>query len=288
MNRPFLRTFLLLPLTLVAVGCSKANPHVHASASAVIPIEETLACERGPIHFKPETEDEKRRIISSFEARNGVVARRSEVDRLGRFVRWTGILREPTAGAPEVSDAEIEASARGFLRKNADLFGIEAAEIDGLVAKNVGVPGVRVAMLELSSRKPVPGYEDLGFVRNIDIVASVFRTGEVAMVTNKGEFLPDFKLCKAPLLTPTDPAVRAHVIGEMLHYGASTGEVVPKGPIEEKDLGPPTLTVFVEQEEPQGTRVALAYSIGVFKQKWTAYVDANTGELLRIVQNFRT
>lgn len=138
--------------------------------------------------------------------------------------------------------------------------------------------------------QPIPGYELFEIKRELRFTVDVDPQGGIRSATNQSNLLPPFSLCTKPRLAPDDPAVRKTVLGRSAQFGDIGGRMHTVGPATEKDLGPPTLRIFVGYEGSNGERrtIALAYAMSLFGDGFTAFVDANTGKFLEIRRNFAT
>ena len=286
-----MRFLMIAPLVALELGCGSGDATGsatgNASVSAVVVSDRPQICTRGPIRFEPASHDAQLRLISPFSSSNRASFQGTHLDDLGHYVTTSGPILGPTPGAPEASPAELERKAREFVRKNADLFGLERVEVEDLHVRDFETGG-GMAKMSLWSNRVVPGYESVALEREVNVVVDLYRTGEVAFVVNRSALLPPTPLCTASVLAATDPAVRRQVIGKSARFGAIDGTPASMGPVEEKDIGKPKLVVYVKHALPDERVVALAYSMALFDGSFTAFVDANTGELMEMHQNFST
>ncbi len=246
------------------------------------------------------TQVERQALIEKFQQRNpGAPSGGAEsgpyIGSAGHFIAASGMIQpSPGSGGAPASATAAEQQAVELVRKNADLLGFTVKELEH--AKLSAREGPSDTLLSWSVRfsgtAPRSGYESFATVaKNIRITVSIQQTGAMS-IANASEVLPAFRLCTAAPLSPKSPAVVKEVIGKALSYHSYVGALVSPGAIEPRDIGTIEKTIHVAYSNtaPRDATLTLAYAVRVTKggMPWTAFVDARSGRLITIQQNFRT
>ena len=269
---------------------------VHATPAAAVAKEVPGWC--GRVTIPPLTDAEKGALIEKFRARNPGVPtgggdRGPHVSSAGYFIWLSGMIEPADSRGAPATAAEAETQALELVRKNADLLGFTAAELKGAtVATKEARPGTLLAWeVSLSGSVPRTGYEAFPNVaKRIRIGVSIQKKGAMSL-SSASDVLPPFKLCTAAPLSSKSPAILRAILGYKLGYFNIAGGHVSAGTVEAQDLGVPEKKIFLEYANgPHGVTLNLAYAVTVHKGflTWTAYVDASSGRLLAMQQNFKT
>jgi hypothetical protein len=253
----------------------------------------------GSVTIPALTEAERKELIDKVLARNlgasaGHRGREPTISSRGYFIWLSGPI-QPSPGDGEGPKDVSAAKERALtlVRKNADLLGFTAQEWKAakVEIKEVSMPGTHMAWFTLSGAIPRGGYEEFPSVaKRVHIHVSVYKGGAMSL-TSTGTVLPPFKLCKTARLAAGDPAVTREVLGRELRYSGLGGEPHSVGTVETRDIGAIEKTIHAgSSDKASAVTLTLAYAIVVNKAPgpWTAFVDANTGRLIEMRQDFRT
>ena len=227
------------------------------------------------------------RVRQAFEARNGP-GWNLTIDELTATIRSA---RHETGSAKRSWDpkdrSHVVADQRAtvdFVAKNYELFGYDA---DDLAAMKLGDFGTQL----LSGKRPQPGYEAIAEVTRASAVDVWFdANGAIMDAVFMNRALPPFKLCEGARLAATDPKLFAKVLPHALSFSNYAGQIVHSPPITMADVGVPALSIYVEwKRDPARVVLHLVYAIPVRDpERWTFFVDPDTGDLLLVRQDFRT
>jgi hypothetical protein len=118
------------------------------------------------------------------------------------------------------------------------------------------------------------------------------RDGKIGVVgVAANDVLPTLQACTKPRLAATDAKVTKSVIGHHLSFGDFRGNPQDAGEVIASNIKSTTLIVYREWKPDRITvTVRLAYAISVHRKQlpWTFIVDADTGELVAVKQQFST
>jgi hypothetical protein len=265
-----------------ALDPASPDPGVRGDALAS---EDRGCAQRGPVEVPAKPIDE-RRLGEEFRRRNGA-AWSVTVDSLG----WSAT-RAADAGSmsppPRIDEASAQAEALAFVKKNADLLDLSPAELHALAIQFD--PYLR--RVDLSARGiPRAGYEAFPSVaKRFLIHVGIQADGHVGSLWSRWQDVPPFKLCTEPLLTPTNPRLHAEVLGHALSYYDFGGNLRSAGTVEAGDIRSTSLDIFSRRSSNNMVRLTLVYAVHVERQglPWIFFVDADTGHLLEVVQDFET
>jgi hypothetical protein len=238
-------------------------------------------------------QDERAVVARAFAQRRGSDWRVSEVDAFaGHVVRARRAIRT-IAEAVELDRTQAVDMAREALRADADLLGLGGTDIAALelvgASYNTGA-GPLQWMIEFLGQAPIPGYEDFDNRRRLRVVVDFAKDGMLMGLVNNSEILPAFDICTTPMLPADDPRLRGHVLGTKLYYADFTGATRYAGTVEDDNIVATERVIHVDRSQESRLVIRLAYRIRVAFDllTWSFFVDADTGALLLIKQEFFT
>ena len=236
------------------------------------------------VRIEPRPAAEAEKVADEFEARNG---RWSRV----RADEFSGLVasRFGSSAGREVELDEEAAIAVGldFVVLNHELFGLDAGDVEASTAsaspRGEGVPW----QVDIVGERPRPGYEPFEEVHrrwNVRVLLGKAGTAKVVYVTQHS--LPPFEMCTEPTITPE--AARQAVLGDTPKYSTFDAKIVHDEPVTESSIASVELAIHVARDDHDARILRLAYRIELKNGRWKYFVDADTGEILRVVQLFLT
>jgi hypothetical protein len=228
-------------------------------------------------------------VAAAFNARNGNAWDAGRYDPSSRLLQ-TITSTAPTASGEPLADREALASAIDFLVTNYDLFGMTRDDLAHIT------PQLDLPLADQPTRRIILQGDHFFDGPAEDPPATWGMTlwidpaGKVALAAmTSGELLPPLGLCDQPGLQASDPRVVASVIGYHLVFGGIAGMPVDAGEVVAADVQPAKLVTFRQQQDDKVT-VRVAYEIAVMHDSlpWLFIVDAETGALVTVIQQFYT
>jgi hypothetical protein len=191
-----------------------------------------------------------------------------------------------------LTDDEALKLAITFVAENYELFGLsrtDLADVQTYLARRLD----GTLLVQFYAQNPLRGYEQFptlvqGWYWGVAIDPSSAIQWVIAAT---GDLLPTFQLCTTPLIASGDPRLTKDVIGYHLSYSDSAGQFVDAGVVDASDITDLALSIHRTWLDEQHTvTLRLAYAISVTRQHlfWTFFVDADTGDLIEVQQQFAT
>ena len=281
---------------LVASGC--AAPREEEGGAASAEVSAAPASDRQVVSALSASEQAAR--TAEFVRRNGpqwTALDNPSVDRFSGVVNgffWQNSTPGPAIG---VTEAKAKAIALELVKKNADLLGMTAGEVDQLTLTASPDEGSVAFVVSVKGSLPLRGYERFPELsRVIDLSVQVRPDGSVRLLAQLvSRVYPQLTLDTTPGLPANDARVLGRVLGTELAYYEGTGELesdvffVPcekhvehrLGAVEAGDVRRIDPTVHVKETWTEQT-FTLAYKVSVSRQgrAFELVVDAATGEVL--------
>jgi hypothetical protein len=238
-------------------------------------------------------QDERAAVARAFAERRGSGWQVSEVDAFAGHVVRARREISTIVEVVELDRTQAVAMALEALRADVDFLGLSETDLAAL--EIVGATynpyaGPLQWMIEFFGRAPIPGYEDLDNERRLRVVVDIAKDGMLMGLFNNSDILPAFDICTTPMLAADDPRLRDQVLGTKLYYSDFTGNAQYAGTVEDENIVATERMIYVDRSQESRLVIRLAYRIRVAFDLliWSFFVDADTGALILIKQEFFT
>jgi len=242
-----------------------------------------------PYILKPIPQDQLATLRSEFTASNGNVC--TTINEYG-FTEIGNICLDQEIVKIEITDEKsIVEVVKTWLVQNSKFTGITKksdAVVDGL--GSIGCVNCETPILErkgilLKIQFRGQTYNGLPVEGDISPLIVFANVNGVSRID--GYWFPK-------IIVPLEPKIseisaKNKLIGRTFTYGGIGGQPITTAPLESKDLNNAAHKVVFVKKSSQGLEFRLAWKILVGEGlSWTVYIDAVTGEELKIVQMFQT
>ena len=262
-----------------AVGCaSSVQPSVPTGGQADVPENYPMTIVESAEH-----RDSMTALWQRLFETYGVPADRRKVPDLQPFthtpqsILGIGPISLAGSGGAPVDDERVRQLVRDFIGKNAELLGVNAADLSLDNVMESGKLGKRFTFVQTSYSYPI--------VRPAGVIE--------LMVTPAGDLiqLTDTAIPVADLpsqATVTAAQAESRVIGTTFTYGDIAGRPQSVIVSDPKAVSAKRLVVYADVGE-SALRIWLAWEVEAGTSlSWTVYVDAVTGKIVSQRQNFQT
>jgi hypothetical protein len=242
------------------------------------------------IERRPAAESEP--LLVEFRARNPGW---TDLEYVPSVHEWNGFLTHQMRKVPDDAPAVTLdapgaiAVAAEFLARNHELFGLDAGDVRASNVTDTQNDPTSLAVweVEIEGERPRPGFERFADVkRQWRVSIGIGDDGKANFLTAQSMSLPDFTMCTDATISADD--AKKAIIGYEPTFSDISGEPQKAGKVTAGDIKSVEPAIDYDGGPNDSRILRRAYRIEMQDGMWTYLVDAETGKILDVIQNFDT